>query len=418
MEPAALRVPGLARGGNRFRGAEPWRVVADLIGTALILLIVVMFAMRNTAGQWDLRTYLAAGQVAHRGLDPYLSDHLHTVSGRGQFPFLYPPVTLLAFVPLSGLPLPLAKTLWMGMNVALLVGLIAWWSRWLGSGTVLLPIALAAVFGWNSSALSALRAGNVALIEAALIWAALVCYARDRRAAFASLIVAAACFKLKPAVLLLLMLVPSARHGSSPRTLLVAFVALGALVAAPLVAGPASHWQSFFRSVSPADGLVNPSALSLAAVLAQACGVPQTRAALAGVAGWSVIVAGLAAVGLPFLRAVFRARDPRGAAMAALFLYLIVDPRPMAYGFVLMTPAVLFFAPRPFAGTTGFLVLGLAVASQGLTTSMHHEMDNIVFTHASFLLAACFWLLTVHSARGRTVAAPQESVGERHQAAA
>lgn len=407
--PATRAAPQLpaARAYRLGEHTEPWRVTADFLGVALVALIVVMYAMRKVLGQGDLRAYLAAAEAALSGIDPYLHENLTALARRPMQPFIYPPIALLPFFPLTAIPIQQAITMWMAANVVLLAGLVAWWWRSLGRSVGLLPVALIAVFGWNSSALSALRAGNIALVEAALLWAAIVCFARDRRGLFATLVVAAACFKLKPAVFLLLLLVPTERSAPSPRLLLASLVVLATLVLVPIAVGPASHWTFFLRNVPQAEmmGFSNPGGLSLATVLVQILGVPHASVKLAGQAAWALVGVALCAAGLPFFRAVLRARDPRLVAMAALFLYLLLDPRPMAHGFVLLTPAVLFFAPRPFEGATGRLMLSLVLAAQGLGAFFHASADSVVFVFAPFLLTACVWLLVV-SSEGRRIATP------------
>lgn len=67
-----------------------------------------------------------------------------------------------------------------------------------GAGLALLAIALTAVFGWNGAALWDLRAGNVAIVGATLLWGAFGTCAAGRRTAFAALVVAASCLKLAP----------------------------------------------------------------------------------------------------------------------------------------------------------------------------------------------------------------------------
>src|SRR5207249_3288774 len=133
-----------------------------------------MFVMRNVAIQGDLRAYLSAARAAASGFDPYRVEHLMAVAGRHVAPFVYPPVTLPPFLLLAKGAAG-ATWLWIGMNVALLVGLVLAWRRWWVPQTSLLALALVAVLGWNASALWELRTGNVALVEAALVWSALGC---------------------------------------------------------------------------------------------------------------------------------------------------------------------------------------------------------------------------------------------------
>src|SRR5204862_2684412 len=101
-------------------------------------------------------------------------------------PFVYPPLALGLFLPLARLPLPSAAALWMGLDAVVLVGLVILW-RGLFPRLGVLALALCAVYGWNASGRWALAVGNVAWIEAGLVWAGLACFIAGRRAAFAAL---------------------------------------------------------------------------------------------------------------------------------------------------------------------------------------------------------------------------------------
>ncbi len=375
----------------------------------LIGFYLVLFVVRNAPLQGDLRTYLVAARAALTGHNPYDAARLHALAGREILPFVYPPVALLPFILLVPLPAQAAAVVWIGLKAALLAGLVwAWWRWWTPRGG-LLPLALLAVFGWNGSALWDLRAGNVALVEAGLLWAAFGCFAAGRRTAFALLVVAAACFKLAPAAFLLLLLVPAGRTGPSPWRLIGALAALAALVGLPLAVGPAARGEGFLRHLPSADllGEPNPSGLGLATVVARAFGLAEPLAARVAAVAWAGFAATVLALSVPLLRRAWRARDPRRWVMAAAFLYVLLSPRPMAYGFVLLAPAALVLAPAPFDRPVGRLVVALALAAQGLVRASNHGSDSLLFVYAPFLLTACFWLLVLH-ADGRP-ATPREA---------
>lgn len=373
------------------------RLALDSVALALTAFYLVVFAARNVSLQWDFKVYRTAASAALAGLNPYALENLSAVAGREfPFPFLYPPVALFPFLALAPFTPASAAAVWIGFNVALLAGLIVSWRRWFAPEAGLLPIALVAVFGWNAAALADLRTGNVALIESALLWSGFGCFVAGRRAAFAALIVAASCFKLAPAVFLLLLLAPAGERGSEPRRLVLSLVALGALVWGPFAIGPAAHWVGFLQNVpaTAALGDANPSALGLISALVSRLGSNAGWARTATVA-WALYVVALVAVSVPFLKRAWRERDPRRWVMAAVFLQVLTAPRPMAYGYVLLAPAALFWAPPPFEGRVGRLVLALVLCAQGFTRLANHLPDSLVVNHAPFLLALSIWLLIV-----------------------
>ena len=69
----------------------------------------------------------------------------------------------------------------------------------------------------------------------------------------------------------------------------------------------------------------------------------------------------------------------------------------MAYGFVLMAPAPFFFAPRPFDGSTGRLLLALTLSAQGLARAANLQTDSLIYIYSPFLLTTCVWLLILNA---------------------
>jgi hypothetical protein len=401
----------------------------DWVGLALIALYLVAFVAANAHLQWDFKQYLQAARAAWAGLDPYRIENL-TLPGRpATFPFVYPPIVLPFFRALTALPN--ATTAWIVLKAALLAALVLLWRRWLprgehAPGRVHVPadagwlaLTLVAVFGWNGAALCDLRAGNVTLLECALLWSAFECYRAGRRTAFALLVVIASCFKLWPACFLLLLLAPAGRERPSPGRLILALALLAGLVFGPTWIRPASHWRSFLSIVPPASALggANPSGLALARSLVERAGVIGPAATRIALAIWVASAIALLAISAPFLRGLWRAHDPQRWVMAAVMLETLLAPRPMAYGFLVLAPAPLFFAPAPFRGRIGGLLLAIVLSAQGLSSAAHIEPSSALVTFSPLLLTLAVWLLVVHAgtraalpvatAATRTMAAPQ-----------
>jgi len=372
--------------------------VADVLVLVLIGVFLYSFVQRNYTHQGDLKTYQLAASAVQAGLDPYAPENLAQLAGRRVFPFVYPPVALLPFVAVAGFPAKTVALAWIWGKVILLGLLVFAWARWLSGGASLLAVALVAVFGWNGSAQWDLSAGNVAIVECGLVWAAFGCFIAGRRGLFATLIVVAACFKLLPAVFLLLLLLPASGSKVSPRLLGAAFVGLLLLTLLPAFVGPASGWQRFWIAVPDATAYAdaNPSALGLLSHLVHAAGVKEGVAEPLSIALWGGFALGMVLASLGVLRASYARRDALHWVMCAVFLYVLLLPRPMAYGFVILTPAPLYFAPRPFDRTAGRLLLALMLAAQGLWRFTLNRSDSFLVTYAPFLFTLCIWLLVVN----------------------
>lgn len=394
-------------------GHDRVRTALDALGTGLIALYVGVFAVRNVSTQGDLRTYLTAVQAAEAGRDPYDPHALTAIAGRPIEPFVYPPIVLAALAPLARVSAAGAAALWIGLKLALLAGLVTIWSRWFVPAVGLLPLALVAVFGWNEAALWDLRTGNVALVECGLLWVAFTCFVLGWRWAFTILVAAGACFKLMPTLFLLLPLVPTEGRAPSRRHGLAGLALVVILIGAPMLIGPASHWQWFFRHIPDARvlGDANPGALGLATVLATGAGVPS-----AGAWAWVAYELAILGASASFLLGAWRTRDPRVWVMTAVFLFVLLEPRPMAYGFVLLGPAPFFFAPRPLRGRVGQLLLALMISAQGLTHAANRQSSSLLYTYAPALLTTLVWLWILASNSG--VASPAHVRAPRRRVAA
>lgn len=417
MSALSHAAPAAALKSALQRQLPDWLCVAlNLIGVSLIALFLAGFVERNVTHQGDLKTYQLAARVALDGLDPYQPESLSALAGRRVFPFVYPPVALVPFLATASLPAKAVAAGWIWAKMALLGVLILAWSRSFTRNASLLSVALVATFGWNSSAQWDLAAGNVAIVECGLVWAAFACFLAGWRTRFALLVVAAACFKLMPALFLLLLLVPTGRSGASPKRLVAGLAMFAVVVLGPMVVGPAAQFQRFWAHVPDATGYgaANPSALGLATILAQRAGWSGAVAGGVGAAIWVAYAVGLVACSMPLLRDAYRLRDARRWVMTAVFLYVLLLPRPMAYGFLILAPAPLFFSPKPFDRAPGPLLLSLMLAAQGMWRLTSISSNSVLVTYAPFLLSLCVWLLVVneHSTAAASASSRLESRGE------
>ena len=400
--------PGVAHGVaeaaprsvRHVSGSAALRVSLELAGVALIGLYLTAFVARNVSLQWDLEACMTAARTALGGLNPYRLEEMAIFARRpATHPFLYPPVALLPFVGLAVLPAGVAATVWITTKIAILIGLVAAWSRWFAPRAGVLAVALVAVFGWNGAALHDLRAGNVALVECALLWSGFACYVAGRRGAFAALVVMASLFKLMLAAHLLLLLVPCGRRGPEPGRFVVSIAVLAALVWMPFAIGPAAGWQGFLKHVPDAQALgdANPSALALATAIVSNIGVTGSRTGTWALGLWVLYGIGLLAVSRSYLTDLWKRGDAKSWVAAAVMLELLLVPRPMAYGFVHLGAAPLLLA-SPLLGRPGFgLLLALILSAQGLGRVAHHQFDATIVVFSPLLFLLGLWLLATRA---------------------
>jgi hypothetical protein len=391
----------------RLMRAAQIRIVPLALEVAVVTLVglfLAAYVSRVAVFQGDLRTYLTAARAALAGLDPYAPGTLDQVAGRHLMPFVYPPIALLPFLPLTMLPAPVAMSGFVWLKILVLMGLVflAWRRALLETSPI--ALILVALWGANRSAQWDLSSGNIATLEAALLFLGFAFWARGRRALFAGCVVAASVFKLTPAVFLLLLLVPLRNSRPRPGLLVAACGVLAALVVLPMLIGPGSHWIPFYSHAPDATlfTVSNPSSLGLFSVALLRMGLEATTALWGGWILWVFYATGLLVLGRRFLRSAWIDQDAWRWIMTAVLLYVLLHPRVMAYGFVLATPAMCYFMPRPFSGRVGSLLWGLVLCAQGLVQQLtSNPSDSLLVLYAPLLFGCCTWLLAV----GQPVAA-------------
>lgn len=382
-----------------------------LLELALLALFlgIALFLVRLTLNRpWDTETYWYAASAAIAGLNPYDSADLSRLAHRTVgMPFLYPPATILLFVPLTLLPVLQAAELWALAKVALLFGLFRIWrSRFLSSVHPILLLA-AVVFAYNAAAVWDLKTGNIAILESILLWAGFSAYVGGRRAEFAAWVVAGSLFKLFPIVFLLLLLAPSRSGSRDGRLALWAFAAWALVVFVPVFVGPA--WARDYAHQLPAErpwGTASPSALGLIDMVSGEKTTPLQ--ALGLWAGYALV---LIACSIPVSRRLMGRGEDAERVMAAAVLFVLLMPRTMAYSYLLaLAPSFALGAPmlRRLGGF--FAVGGILMAQALLAPALGFDYRNPWLSNLPFLMLLGLWVAFLVYESRRRLAAPPRAV--------
>jgi hypothetical protein len=240
------------------------RLLAGVAAVALALALVWPIWTQPGRWQWDFKAYYLAASAHAIGLDPYDNEALAQLSGVPHaLPFVYPPHVLWLMRPFTSLPYDSAARAYLALKTAAGVGLIALLARAFladGRDTLFWVFSLAAFKGalWLD-----MLAGNVVVLEQLALWGAFYFFVRDRLAAFCSLVLVAASFKLVPALFLSLLLF--VEHPHRRRYFTISCAGLGLfLLAQTAIAPDAMH--GFLRNASSINERgfqYNPSLLAL-----------------------------------------------------------------------------------------------------------------------------------------------------------
>jgi hypothetical protein len=368
--------------------------LASILITTAIVVIAGVYVLLGARDPWDFRTYHAAGTAARMGLNPYSSADLSAVSGHTiELPFLYPPVALSIFVLLSTLPFAIAFGVWTAFKV-IMVGFLIWlWRRELLSTTSTRVVIATTLLGFNLCALWDLRTGNVGLIEAAILWLAFAAYLRERFVLAAVFIVIGSVFKVLP--ILLLAVIAMAPIPKKARLTWITIGLVILLVSVSIPIGLASAWRmslAVSSEVVRPTGEINPSALGLADVLANAFELPRGTApgiALAIYLFYCAVVL-LASVG-PWLRTQ-RSSSRTEQVMLVVLLWLLLSPRVMIYSYVMAIAPVLYvLETRVRSRAVRLAGLGVVMA-QGIVRLLPGPPPAIL-APTSFLILFGSWMM-------------------------
>lgn len=360
-----MSVDGVTRGAANQRLAT---VIAAVLWIA-VALVLARIATAPADYQWDFRVFHKAPAVHAAGGNPYDDTHLSLT----QLAYLYPPLILQAFTPLSWLPFETAYALWFGLKILALVGLVWLWHRHFEPlNTTPLMIGFIA-FAFNGAILRDFTAGNIAVFEQLGLWCGFLLIMRGRSHAAAMLIAGVAQFKLMPVVFLGLLPVVGPARGWRP--LATGVLAFSALLGANFFLIPelsAEYAAGFFGGHANIDerGAINPSSLALmrdVAYIAARLGIDVPRMGdwlfLTYVTGAVATVGGLAWK----YRATFGFVDPRLLIYSGCLLYVLTMPRVKDYTYmILLIPAL--FAVRRLDASLAVPLIGVLVVLPAQTS--------------------------------------------------
>ena len=393
----------------------PSRSLARVFRLVLLVLIAglaVAYVALGARQQWDFETYYYAGAAYRAGLNPYALDALSSVAGKTvELPFLYPPVTLAIFVPLSLLSIHLAAGLWLGLKSLLLVFLVWLWGREFLGGLGLTVLLSTTLLGFNLAVLWDLRTGNVAIIEAAILWLAFTNYIRRRLLLTALLIALASAFKLLP--ILLLGVIAMSRQPAKVR---LRWMAVGVAVLLTLVAWPTPLLPGSISALSSASvgnrpyGDINPSALGMADWFVSTIELPASAGPVVSVMLYLAYCAAILASGLRILFREYESDSRVDQVISIVLLWLLLSPRVMVYSYVMAIVPVLYVVQKRVQ-SLGWRAAAIALLlAEGIVRLLPGRPPAILGP-LSFLLLLGAWLLWIRtpSTEGQGKAAPCHS---------
>lgn len=319
--------------------------VAALAVVGLFLLQVGLILVRHGNYFWDFDVYFTAASALWSGENPYAATHPDH-----PFRYVYPLLSLLLFVPLLPFGAIAAPVIHFAFQLLVLALL---WNHLRKEYVDESKQALFAMFfllAFNSCLSAGLRAGNVAILESALVWMAILFFLRERFVPFAALIVVSACFKIVTIAYLGLLVFSPNR----PRwgVLFGGAIGYALIVGVPMVVFPEWRIQMVENITLLGDasrGALNPSLREFCEDLSELSGIanlyPGLVAIVSAVTAWKL----------------FKSDDPKFKVMLYVLALCFVLPRMKDYSYTVLILPVFFTFDQISSRTLRITLLAIAM---------------------------------------------------------
>lgn len=373
--------------------------------TLLLLLYFISLLLHISANfeqyQWDFRTHRKAGEIFISGGDPYDADTLFA-KARTYLLYTYPPVSLLFYGLFALTEYKTAFFIFLYFKFVLLLALVYFWQReFLHRKTDVMFYAFC-LLAFNSAVYRDFIAGNINLVEQAMLWLAFFFYLRHRLLLFCVFILIAASFKMLPAFFLVMLLISD--NEKKYRYFFGSCLSFLAYLLIQYIIVP-DMFTEFVRNASQVvreRGEVAPSTYSL---------IRDVFRLLAGNFGLNtpqpvqVFTVAVAAVAVIFFsaRAFFRLQrfEPEAKEKIALFLvclvYGLIHPRFKDYAYMLLlVPTYFIIVNIRYAKAVPFILILCLITSPEFVLPGTVSLFQIFWKFYPLMVAYCIWGLYLY----------------------
>ncbi len=378
--------------------------IAGIVVIALLLAYGLTLLLHISAHQdqylWDFRTHREAGKILASGSNPYDADNLFP-KARTRFLYTYPPVTLF-FYRLFAIPAyKTAFQIFLISKFLLLIGLIYFWQREFlkkDGGPLFYVFCLLA---FNSAIFLDMIAGNINLVQQALLWLGFSFYIKGKLKLFCLFTLIAAGFKLTPIFFLVLLLLSDDKrrfkYFFSAGAVFLAYLLIQYLLVPELFTG-------FIKNalvVLGEKGGVVPSTNKLIAALAESLAkISGMRIPHFFEAGMYIILA--AAVVFFSYQACLRLKRPaiENRAMMEVFMvglvYALIHPRFKDYGYILLLVPSYYIIKNIRCTKIAPFLFALFILSDRLMLPIAASIYDIIRAYYPLFVAYCVWGIYLH----------------------
>ena len=373
--------------------------IAGIVVTALLLAYGLTLIMHISANQdqylWDFRTHREAGKILASGANPYEAGNLFP-KARTTFLYTYPPATLF-FYRLFAMPAyQTAFQIFLISKFLLLIGLIYFWQREFlkkDGGTLFYVFCLLA---FNSAVFLDMIAGNINLVQQALLWLGFSFFIKGRLTLFCLFTLIAASFKMTPIFFLVLLLLGDQKdkykYFFGAGAVFLAYLLIQYMIVPDLFTG---FIKNALVVVGERGGGAPSTGKMIAAIfesIAKMTGLAVPRAFESAIFG---IIA--AAVVFFSYKACLRLKRAKieNRAMLEVFVvclvYALIHPRFKDYGYILLlVPSYYIIKNIRYTRIAPFLFL-LFILSDRMMLPIAASIYDIIWAYYPLFVAYCVW---------------------------
>ena len=382
-------------------------MIKKIIGIAAVILLLAYFitlilhvSAHDDQYLWDFRTHREAGKILAAGSNPYDADTLFP-KARTRFLYTYPPATLFFYRLFARVDYHSAFHIFLIGKFLLLVGLVYFWQREFFRKEAGVLFYVFCLLAFNSTVFLDMIAGNINLVQQALLWLGFSFYIKGRYTLFCLLTLLAASFKMTPVFFLTLMLLPDDKNKYKY------FFGAGAAFLSYLLVQylfVPDLFTGFIKNalkVVGEPGAVVPSTNKLIAgifeIVTKITGLTVPHAVQS-----AIFIAIAAAVVFFSYRACLRLKRAQidNRAMLEVFVvclvYALIHPRFKDYGYILLiVPSFYVIKNIHYTKITPFLFV-LFVMSNRMMLPVVSSIYDTVWGFFPLVVAYCVWGIYLH----------------------
>jgi hypothetical protein len=386
------------------------------------LYFVIDLGVQLERSQWDFKAYYYAAKISADGMSPYNLDAARSAAGGYVHPFLYPPLTVYLFRPLTMLPYGVAVSIWFWLRVVLLVPLFWMWRKYFvpeGPSWQLYVLIIAAFGG---AVYLDLHAGNITIVEQVLLWLGFVFLVRGRAIWFCTCIVAVSLIKFLPIVFLGMLFLLPVRH--KWRYGIGSIAAFGLVQLIDFMVHP-SLYRQFISGVLGWDergSENNPALLSMLKELRDFVvgqGFPDVLGSVALFALYGAIAF---AVGIITWRLLKRSisdspdsAEQTSHTVTTILLYTlgyaVVAPRFKNYSFILVLPVAYWVIRRYVSQAAIWIAIVLIVLTAHPSLPLKKELLEVFWWYYPMLTLVILWIVWVVGANRESRISTERTMG-------